>query len=116
MVVLEVLDKLALVTAKRVRCHETQDAARPDEVEYVDLTRHPVSGGLVDLLSFLALGVPGPVFDPTATAEGEPVGTYVLPVGELQRLAIQNDLLQLLLVLVLRVVGALEFVFILRVE
>ena len=36
-VVLEVLDELALVSAQRVRRREAQDSARPDEVENVDL-------------------------------------------------------------------------------
>ena len=36
-VVLEVLDQLALVSAQRVRRREAQDSARLDEVENVDL-------------------------------------------------------------------------------
>ena len=70
----------------------------------------------MDLHSFLALDVPRPVFDTTAATESEPVGAYVLPVGELQRFVIQNYFLQLLLVLVFGVVGTLKLFFILRVK
>ena len=115
MVVLEVLDQLALVSAQRVRRREAQDSARPDEVENVDLARQPVRCLVVDLHSLLALDVPGLFLDPTATADTKPVKAYVLPVRELQRLTVQNDLLQLLLVILLRVVGALELFLVLRV-
>ena len=69
----------------------------------------------MDLHSLLALDVPGLFLDPTAAAKGKPVKAYVLPVRELQRLTVQNDLLQLLLVILLRVVGALELFLVLRV-
>ena len=70
----------------------------------------------MDLYSLLALDVPGLFLDTAATANTKPVKAYVLPVRELQRLAVQNDLLQLLLVILFWVVGALELFLILRVE
>ena len=115
MVILEVLDQLALVSAQRVRRREAQDSARPDEVENVDFTRQPVRCFVVDLHPLLALDVPRPLLDPTATAQSKPIKAYVLPVRELQRFSVQNDLLQLLLVILLWVVGALEFFLVLRV-
>ena len=70
----------------------------------------------MDIHSLLALDVPGLFLDPAATADTKPVKAYVLPVRELKRLAVQNDLLQLLLVILLRVIGALELFLVLRVE
>ena len=70
----------------------------------------------MDIHSLLALDIPGPLLYPTAAAKGKPVKAYVLPVRELQRFAVQNNFLQLLLVILLRVVGALEFFLVLRVE
>ena len=70
----------------------------------------------MDLHPLLALDVPWPLLDPTATAQSKPIKAYVLPVRELQGFSVQNDLLQLLLVILFWVVGALEFFLVLRVE
>ena len=83
MVILEVLDQLALVSAQRVRRRESQDSARPNEIENIDLARQPVRCLVVDLHSLLALDVPRLFLDPTAAAKGKPVKAYVLPVREL---------------------------------
>ena len=78
---LEILHKLTLVSAQRVRGHETQDATSPDEVQKVNLSRQPLISLVMDLHSFLSLLETGAFLDSTAAAtHSHVVHTDILPV------------------------------------
>ena len=90
MIVLEVIDKLSLISPYLVLCHEALDSTCFDKVQNVDLAGQSIAGFLVDVHSLLPPLVPWPVFDPTATAESEIEGADVLTVREFERLAAED--------------------------
>lgn len=64
----------------------------------------------------LPLFVPWPVLDPAATAESKIEGANVLTVGEFERLAAQDHVLELLVVHGLIIVDPLEVFFVLHIQ
>ena len=100
MVELEVLDKLALVPPKRVRCHEFQNTRRLDEMQEIDLTIKTVICLFVHFHSFLSSQVPRFVLYAAATAQIEVVSAEFLPVSVIERSSIQDDFFKLLLIVV----------------
>ena len=99
MIVPEVLHELPLVSSQRVGRHEAQDATSSNEVKNIDFTGQPLIGLIMHCHSLFALHETRALLDATTATYGKVVGAYVLPISECKWLAIENHLLELLLVL-----------------